>query len=106
MPTNTYYEVGQGNAIYYQLSIFACKKKYSFTPQVYKYVSMSVEIEAAKLILPCFLDEPENEVQRNNLIRGKVAENEKVKKNVPDFLMRKKTQKQLFVLQSQISGEW
>jgi hypothetical protein len=41
---------------------------------------MSVEIEAAKLILACFLDEPENEVQRNNLIRGKVAENEKVKK--------------------------
>ena len=41
---------------------------------------MSVEIEVAKLILACFLDEPENEVQRNNLIRGKVAENEKVKK--------------------------
>ena len=62
------------------------------------------DIDAVKLILQCFLDEPENNVKRNKLIRRKVAENEDVK--TYGRFSEAELKEQLRFLQGQGSGEW
>ena len=61
------------------------------------------DIDAVKLILACFFDEPENNVERNKLIRRKVAENENVKTYAR--FSEAELKEQLRFLQVQVSGE-
>ena len=66
-------------------------------------MSIEKEIEAVKFILACFFDEPDNLVERNNLIRGKVGENELIK-TYADF-SKVELKEQLIALQKQLNGE-
>ena len=63
-------------------------------------MSVQEEITAVKFILACFYDQPDNEVQRNELIKTKVEENTWVKTyanfSVPEL------KEQLRGLQSQL----
>eukprot|EP01036_Dinobryon_divergens_P038343 gene38343-50330_t len=62
------------------------------------------DIDAVKLILACFFDEPENNVERNKLIRRKVAENENVKTYAR--FSEAELKEQLRFLQVQVSGNY
>ena len=66
-------------------------------------MSLAIEIEALKIILNCFFDEPENVVERNKLIRRTVAENEHVKTYAR--FSEEELKRQLEILQSQLYGE-
>ena len=65
-------------------------------------MSLAKEIEALKIILNCFFDEPENVVERNKLIKRRVAENEHVKTYAR--FSEEELKRQLEILQSQLYG--
>ena len=62
------------------------------------------DINALKLILACFYDEPDNIIERKKLIRRKVEENEHVK-TYASFSEAELREQLLCYLQGQVSGE-
>ena len=67
------------------------------------HVIVNKEIDAVKLILACFFDEPKNVVERNKLIIGKVVKNEHVK--IYAGFSEEELKEQLRFLQAQVSGK-
>eukprot|EP01036_Dinobryon_divergens_P032238 gene32238-41783_t len=65
------------------------------------HVIVNKEIDAVKLILACFFDEPKNVVERNKLIIGKVVKNEHVK--IYAGFSEEELKEQLRFLQAQVS---
>jgi hypothetical protein len=66
-------------------------------------VAVEKDIDAVKLILACFFDEPENNAERDKLIRRKFAGNEQMKSYAR--FSEAELKEHLRFLQGQVSGE-